>query len=157
MVDIEADAVQAAAEEKSRELAGELANRWFSRANEILTSAGDELEYETFPVVQSGTPPQWDEAEGAFVMSFSHAAASYFEYGTTAHEVKAKEADVLAFEWPEMANERFGDTNKTFKEVFSDTWPTVFFPETQPDGIPAIRYLQRGREHAKRWLARQEQ
>lgn len=156
MADIDDDAFDEALQAQSKEVAGEAARRWFSRSNEVLLSAGDDLDYEVFPVNQAAQPPQWDEGEGAFVFSWPHVAAPYFEYGTTAHEVEANEADVLAFEWPEMANEQYGDTGMTFKEVFSDTWPTVFFPETSVSGIPAIRYNQRGRQAAKRWLKQRE-
>lgn len=152
MVSIDADAFDEALQAQSKEAAKEAAGRWFSRANDVLLSAGDDLEYEVFPVVQSAQPPTWDEGEGAFVMRWPHVAAPYFEHGTTAHEVEANEAEVLAFEWPEMANEQYGDTGMTFKEVFSDTWPTVFFPKTEPSGIARIGYNQRGKQAAERWL-----
>lgn len=157
MAEVNDDGLEEALTAQSEEVAKEAANRWFSEANELLLEAGDDHEYDVFPVVQSAQPPQWDSTEQAFVMHWPHTAARFFEHGTTKHEVEAQQADMLAFEWPEMANEQFGDTGQTFKEVFSDTWPTVFFESTEPDGIPRIGYLRRGRQHAARWLQQQEE
>lgn len=156
MADIEdSGALDDAIEGVSEDAAREAANRWFSQANENLMAAGDQLDYEVFPVVQSARPPQWDSGEDAWVMQWPHTAAKYMEHGSTEHEVSASSAEYLAFEWPEMANEEFGNTGETFKEVFSDTWPTVFFKSVTVSGIPRIGFVYSARDDAKRWLRQQ--
>lgn len=153
MADVEADRLDIVLEDVSREAAMEAANRWYSSANETLTQAGDDHEYEVFPVVQSAQPPQWDENEGAAVMAWPHQAAVFFEHGTTAHEVEGD--PLLVFEWEEMRGEEFADTGKTFEEVF-DEFPTVFLPRVSVDGIPRIGFAEQGRRDAARWLKERE-
>lgn len=127
-----------------KELTREAANRWFSTSQETLYSAGDNHEFEVYPVAQSAVPPQWDESEGAWIFAYPHVAAPHFEWGTAPHEIEARQAEVLAFEWP--------DAPQDVQEMFEDTFPTVFFRSVEVDGIPALKFLRTGREEAKRFL-----
>lgn len=154
MAEVEAEGFTEALEAASEDLAMEAARRWHSEASDYLQKIGDELEYEVFPVVQAFQPPQWDSREHAAVFNVNHVAARFFEHGTTKHEVKGN--PWLAFEWEEMANEEFGDTGMTFKERFEDTWPTVFFRKTEPEGVERIGYMEHGRGKAARWLRSQQ-
>ena len=153
MAEATAEGFEETLEARSKELAMEAANRWFSAANEALLQAGDQLDYDMFPVVQGAQPPQWDPQAGAARMTWSHRASVFFEHGTTAHEIEGD--PLLAFEWEEMATEEFADTGKTFKKVFSETWPTVFFPSVEVAGIPRIGYVEHGRRKSARWLQSQ--
>jgi len=72
--------------------------------------------------------------------------SAMFEFGVDPHVIEAKDADVLAFPWPEMEGEPYGDTGKTWDEVFADTWPVVFLPRvnwgSKTDGIPKARAVR---------------
>lgn len=139
-------------EDLSREEAREAAGRWFSVSQERLLEGGDAHGYDVSSVAQAASPPQWDGSEGGFVFKYFHPAARYFEDGTDPHEVTPSQADALAFEWPEMRGEPFGDTGQTWDEVFADSWPTVFLPRTEVSGIEALDYFKMGRQAALRFL-----
>lgn len=72
--------------------------------------------------------------------------SSQFEFGVDPHVIEASDADMLAFPWPEMEGEEFGDTGKNFEEVFAETWPVVFFPKvnwgSRTGGIPKARAVR---------------
>lgn len=125
----------------ARDVTRDNANEWHSKAIETLYQRADEEEFDVASVAQSSLPPEWDEAEGAWTFVFPHIAAPFLEFGTDEHPIEAKDAEVLAFEWPEMEGEPFGDTGKTWDEVYADTWPTVFLPEVEHPGTPALRFL----------------
>lgn len=154
MASVEAEGLAESLEAASQDLAMEAARRWHSAATDHLLRVGDDLEYEVFPVAQAFLPPGWDAREQAAVFGVQHPAAVYFEHGTTEHEVTG--SPWLAFEWGEMADEEFGDTGMTFKERFEDTWPTVFFPKVEVEGVERIGYMAHGRDVAARWLQSQE-
>lgn len=72
--------------------------------------------------------------------------SAQFEFGVDPHVIEAKNADMLAFPWPEMEGVQFGDTDQTFDEVFAETWPIVFFPEvnwgSESGGISRARAVR---------------
>lgn len=142
---VDARGLEAAFEGLAHDEAMDMANRWFSAATEHLYEGGDELDYDVQNVAQSGVPPQ-DEGD-EIVFKFIHPASRFFNDGTDDHPVVGN--DTLAFEWPEVANEEFGDTGKTFKEVYADTWPTVFMPAVNVSGIEAIKFMEKGRARAR--------
>jgi len=119
-----------------KEATRELSNEWFSKSQERLLDEGDDHEYEVYPVVQSGQPPRWTGENWEF--SYPHVAAAYFEYGTEPHEIEAKNAEFLAFEWP--------DAPDWVREQFRQTFPTVFFKSVDHPGTPALRYLRGTRD-----------
>ncbi|GGO03509.1 hypothetical protein [Haloarcula pellucida] len=125
-----------------RDMALEAANRAFSASQEELTEGGDKHGYDTYPVVQSGTPPQWDDQLGGAVFDYRHPAAYFFEVGTQTHTVPGD--DVLVFEWPDAPPE--------VREMFDDSFPTVFLPEATVDGIERIDYVKSGMRIAEQWL-----
>lgn len=130
--------------ELGRELAMEAANRWFSWSQEIFLEGGDQHGYDIFPVVQAAHPPEWAGDEVEFV--YPHDATVFFEKGTTAHEVEANQADVLAFEWEDAPPE--------VRDMFEETFPTVFFPSVEVEGIERIGGIERGRQRTLRWMER---
>lgn len=123
-----------------REASQEFARRWYSKSRKRLYDLGDEMQFEVYPVAQSAQPPSWDG--GAWVFHYPHKAALFFEYGAAEHEIEPVNAEVLAFEWPDMAGEPFGDTGKTWDEVYASSWPTVFLPKVNHPGMPALRFIR---------------
>lgn len=117
----------------AREATKEKANEWHSRAIEMLYDRGEDEDYEVFPVAQSAMPPEWDEAEGGWVFAFPHVAAAIFEFGAIPHEIEAKRAEYLAFEWPDAPPE--------IQEQFSATFPTVFFKKVDHPGVNALHFV----------------
>lgn len=122
-----------------KEASEEFARRWFTASNEHLLQKGDEYGYEVYPVVQAAQPPRW--TGDAWVFTYPHRASGYFEYGVEEHEIEANNAEVLAFEWP--------DAPPDIREMFSDTFPTVFFPKVTHPGIPALAFVRNGRAEVK--------
>ena len=95
----------------------------------------------------------WKDAESsiqreadAITISAEWPFSAQFEHGVEPHTIEATNADFLAFPWPEMRGEEFGNTGKNFEEVFADTWPVVFFPKvnwgSRTGGIPAARAVR---------------
>lgn len=149
--EVDTSELEVAVVEFGRDRAMEAARRANSASQEILLSEGDERDYEVFPIVQSAQPAEWDSSREAAVFDYTHRAAQFLHDGTQTHPVVA-DGQTLAFEWPEMEGEEYGDTGKTFDEVFADSWPTVFFPAVEVDGLPALRYVDRGLAQAGQWL-----
>lgn len=144
-VHVDADDLAVTVENLSRDIAMEAANRWFSWSQEIFTEGGDQEGYDIFPVVQSARPPEWTEDGAEFV--YPHEATQFFEKGTTAHEIEANQGDVLAFEWEDAPAE--------VRDMFEETFPTVFFPSVTVDGIERIGGIERGRQRTVQWLESQ--
>lgn len=139
----------------SKEQAEQAMRRWYSWSQDELRQAGDRLGYEWSPVMMNMEPPFWNERTQRYEFLSQHFATVFFEYGAEPHEIRARRAEFLAFPWPEMENEEFGNTGKTFGEVFADTWPIVFFKETSHPGMEETRFLRKGRDRARDWLASQ--
>lgn len=95
-------------------------------------------------LAQSFTVPQWDDSEQAWRFAVTHFSAGFHEWGVTPHEIRAKQADVLAFPWPDAPEE--------IEEKFEDTFPYVFFDKVEHPGVPGIGYLRHGRERARQRL-----
>lgn len=129
---------KSAAETKGRE--------WHAAADRLLLKRGDMADfgnYEVYPIVQGSVWLGWQKRENGWAFAYPHTAAIYFEFGTDPHKIEPKDPEGwLAFEWPEMENEEFGNTGKTFKEVFEDSWPTVFFKEVMHPGTKPLRFLR---------------
>lgn len=95
----------------------------------------------------------WEDAESsiernadAITIRGEWPFSAQFEHGVDPHVIEANDADMLAFPWPEMRGEEFGNTGKNFEEVFADTWPVVFFPKvnwgSETGGIPKARAVR---------------
>lgn len=83
-------------------------------------------------------PPEWRVSEQAAVWTITHAAAVFHEFGARPHEIKAKQAEALAFEWPDAPDE--------VAEQFESSFPTVFFNSVEHPGVPAIGMVRHGRD-----------
>lgn len=133
---------------------------WFTASQERLVEAAqqragggaaDDSEGKTYrkknaltDMLDEFQPPVWVEGENAWTFSLTHAAAFFHEYGADAHEIRAKQARALAFEWPDAPDE--------IKEQFESSFPTVFFNSVEHPGTPAIGMIRYGREEARQRL-----
>lgn len=133
--------INAALYPASKEAGRDLANKWFEESQRILADAAAETNLD--PIMKSGQPPAWDRGREAWIFGYSHAASIYPEFGTEPHTITPTNADVLAFEWPEAPAD--------IREMFEETFPTVFFREVEHPGTEEIRYVRGGRERARRW------
>ncbi|AGM11977.1 hypothetical protein DNAM5_118 [Haloarcula californiae tailed virus 1] len=96
-------------------------------------------------IAQTAQPPTWNEDEQRWEFSYTHEGAVFQEFGAKPHEIRAKKAEVLAFEWPDAPEE--------VKEQFEHTeGDLVFFESVNHPGIPAIGFVRYGRDVAKREL-----
>lgn len=141
--DIDTTELEVAVEDLGREMAIEAADRALTASQEILLDEGDARDYEVFPIVQSATPAQWDGSRGAAVFDYSHRASVFLHDGTQTHEIVADDG-VLAFEWPDAPPE--------VQDMFESTFPTVFFKSVEVEGLPALKYVERGLGEAADWL-----
>jgi len=144
MAEIDTSELNEALGELTKEQARDIANRWFSRSQEMLQTNGDEAGYDYSPILQSGQPPRWTGE--AWQFGYSHIAASYFEFGTDAHTITPTNADYLRFEWPDAPQE--------IRERFSETFPVVFFKEVEVEGIESLRYVRDSRDEIAGQAAR---
>lgn len=140
MAEIDASGLTDAVGGLSKRAARDVANRWFSRSQEILQEEGDAAGYNHSSVLQSGQPPQFDGESWRF--GYGHTASVFFEFGTEPHTITPNQADMLVFEWEDAPAE--------VREMFSDTFPTVFFREVEVDGIDELRYVRDGRAQTVR-------
>lgn len=168
-VEIDTREIELGFEELTQAVGREAAGRWFSASQEHLAAAtanrsgsgaaddsardqrGSLIGRQTnnlHSILQSGQPPQWDEAREAWVFTYTHLASVWMEYGTRPHVIEPKHADWLAFEWPDAPDE--------IKERFEDTFPLVFFKRIDHPGAPAIGYVRAGRHACERWLKEQD-
>ena len=136
---------QLGSERTLREVSRDAMDVWFTESQNILAeydSREDDTNY--FPIMQSGQPPWWDAQRQAWMFRYSHLAAVFAEYGTKPHEIRAKEAEYLAFEWPDAPEE--------IRERFSETFPLVFFKKVNHPGTDAVRYVRDARDDAVQFL-----
>jgi hypothetical protein len=127
----------------AREATRPRANEWHSKATELLYERADEQEFDVQSIAQSALPPQWDDSEQAWVFTFPHTAAPFLEFGADEHEIAAKNAEFLAFEWPEGGDVVLDEeTGTTVREAFEKTFPTVFFKKVNHPGVPALKYMR---------------
>lgn len=165
MVDGErGDAVQAiigATERYGKRVTREAATIWNTAAQQrIMEAAGARAdldaqrdqrgplegrqEHQLHQLANAFSAPTWDSEEGAWVFACTHAFAGVHEWGAVPHEIEAKTAQALAFEWPDAPDE--------VKEQYEDTFPLVFFDSVEHPGVPAIGYMRHGRREAARNL-----
>jgi len=144
-VEIDSRALVKRADQMARQLTRDGMDVWFSKSQDTLYEADSEDEGSNlYPIGQSAQPPTWDEAAGGWRFSYTHIAAVFHEFGTEDHEVRAREAEVLAFEWPDAPAE--------VREEFRETFPLVFYPKTEVSGVREIGYVRAGREAARSFL-----
>lgn len=149
-------------EDDGKRITREAMDVWFAQAQDRLVAAAqqraggegaDDSEGKTYrqqnnlsDILDEFQPPVWVEDENAWIFTVTHAAAVFHEFGADAHEIEAKRAQALAFEWPDAPTE--------IEEQFEDTFPTVFFNSVEHPGTPAIGFIRYGREKARQRLSR---
>jgi len=168
MADIQADdggdptkAIIGKAQSKEDELTRDAMNLWFQESTDWLTEAAETRnevglmhgrkgrEMNGLSQIAAGAvPPSWDKRREAWVFSFPHEGAVFQEFGARPHEIRAKKAEVLAFEWPDAPAE----VKKQFEDTEGDL---VFFESVNHPGIPAIGFVRYGRDRASRYLEQQ--
>lgn len=113
------------------------------RSHERLEAVASAHDYEVENVVDSLEGPEVRRENNRIVVEYgwTHKAAAFFERGTADHTVTGN--PVLAFEWPDAPAE--------VAEDYPETFPLVFFRNTDPSGIEQSRYARHGLE----WLRRE--
>lgn len=105
-------------------------------------------------LAQEFTVPVWSEDKGAWVFAVTHFAAAFHEFGAEPHEIRARQARALVFEWPDMPQE--------VREKFEDQWasptnsleePQVAFNSVEHPGVPGIGFMRYGRQQAEERLS----
>lgn len=149
-------AVKTALDDSKKEAGKVLMDVWFeasqrrlSQAAEQRSGAGpDDSEGKVYrennqltEILQSFTPPRWNPSDDSWTFNVTHAGAVFNEFGATPHEIEAKQAQALAFEWP--------DAPKEIREKYEDTFPLVFFDSVKHPGTPAIGYVRHGRDKTR--------
>lgn len=126
----------------TRDVIREAAARWFSASQRHLAdaAAGTNLHF----ILQSATPPEWDAEREAYIFDYRHVAAPFHEFGARPHEIRARHAEYLAFEWP--------DAPPKIREQFKETFPLVFFKRVFHPGVPTIGFVRHGRDVAADFL-----
>lgn len=156
-----AEAVQEEIDDNAKEITRDAMDVWFSSAQDRLVEAAeqragggaaDDSEGRTgrknnalTDMLDEFQPPRWHRGDQAWMFTVTHAAAALHEWGAEPHEIRARQAQALAFEWPDAPEE--------IKEQFEDSFPTVFFNSIQHPGTPAIGFLRHGREEARQRLS----
>ena len=110
----------------------------------ILRSFGNRHGYNVDPVIESLAEPQIHRSSNRVEAhwGWDHTAAPFFNTGTTfTNPIQGN--PILAFEWPDAPPE--------VREDFADTFPTVFFPQTEPTGLPGSGFVEAGLH----WLMRE--
>lgn len=147
-------------EANQKELAQDFINLWFQESQEWLYDAAQRrselgkqhgvegrAQNGLHKVADEAVPPMWNQSEERWEFSYPHEGAVFQEFGAQPHEIRAREAERLAFGWP--------DAPKEIKEEFAETeGDLVFFEKVNHPGIPAIGFLRYGRERAKRRMER---
>jgi len=149
-------------DDNGKRITREAMDVWFAKSQDRLIAAAeqrtggqgaDDSEGRTYreknnltDMLDEFQPPVWVEDEDAWVFTVTHSAAVFHEFGAEGHEIRARQAQALAFEWPDAPEE--------IKEQFEDSFPTVFFNSVEHPGTPAIGFIRYGREKARQRLSR---
>lgn len=143
-------------EKQQKQLAIDVMDVWFAASQDHLIAAAEERsggagsrtvqqkENDLTDMLDEFQPPRWDEQMEAAVFIWGHEAGIFHEFGAKSHEIEAREAEALAFEWPDAPQE--------IHEKFEETFPTVFFQSVEHPGVPAIAPIRHGRGEARRRL-----
>lgn len=146
------DEIILALQEGQEDLSRDGMHLWFEQSQEWLAQAaqnrselgkqhGNQTREQNglHAIQQSAVPPSWDENDEYWSFSYPHIGAIFQEFGARPHEIRARRAEVLAFEWPDAPQE--------VKQQFEDTeGDLVFFESIDHPGVPAIGFVRRGRD-----------
>lgn len=131
--DVAREAVLDEAEQHARE---EIAPEVRQHAHDILEAYGREHDYDVGPIIAAGET-RVERRKGRVVVRWGWPEpAIFFERGTVAHVVEAKNADVLSFIWedpPDWVREEY--------EREGDGW-RVFLPKVEVAGLPESRFIR---------------
>lgn len=145
-------------EDRKKEFTRDAAHLWFQESTDWLEDAaqtrsalgrqhgrtGREM-HGLDQIRKTAQPPQWEESREAWVWTVPHEGAVFQEFGAMPHEIRARKAEVLAFEWP--------DAPRKVQEQFEHTeGDLVFFESIDHPGIPAIGFIRYGRQQAQKFL-----
>lgn len=126
--------------ELRQEIAKIVARYWRMQSKSVLRTAAKERDSDGLNHIAEAATDIQVTSEGV-TWKFDHVGAVYQNFGTRPHEVRAKKAEVLAFEWPEAPQE--------VKEQFEHTeGDLVFFEKTNNPGLPALQFMEKGRDRA---------
>lgn len=145
-------AIHAKLEEMEHEFGRDIMQFWFEQSQRWLAEAAEQraelgrqhgrqgrAQTGLHAIHNSAIPPQYDETTGDWTFSYPHEGAVFQEFGAIPHEIRAKEAEALAFEWPDQPDE--------IREQFEHTeGDLVFFESISHPGIPAIAFVRRSRD-----------
>lgn len=154
------NAIRVELEQRGREYTRDAAHLWYQESTDWLRDAAERRAEVGLAHGRAGragqgldqirlssVPPTWEKEEEAWVFSFPHRGAVFQEFGAMPHEIRAKRAEALAFEWPDAPEE--------VKEQFEHTeGDLVFFESVDHPGIPAIGFVRYGRDRAQAFLRR---
>lgn len=141
-------------ESNKKELTEDFINLWFQESQDWLMEAAQRRSQigkshgvkgrssnGLHAIAKSAVPPSWNFEKRWWEFSYPHYGAVFQEFGAQPHEIRAKEAEALAFGWP--------DSPEKVKEEFADTkGDLVFFKSVNHPGIPAIGFVRYGRQRA---------
>lgn len=143
--DIESQ-VEEAVEDLAKQAGKKLITEWKAASEQKLDRARIDRDSDGLSnIIEAFTDPEYAESENAWTFNVEHTGAIYQEYGADEHEIRARQASFLAFEWPDAPPE--------VKEQFEDTeGDLVFFQSINHPGIPPIYFMRHGRIDAIRSL-----
>lgn len=147
--------------ERKSEMTKEYIDLWFQESTDWLSDAAQRrselgvshgregrAQHGLDQIRKGAIPPYWDDRREAWVFGFPHIGAIFQEFGAIPHEIRAKKAEALAFEWPDAPE----DVKEDFEYTEGDL---VFFESVNHPGIPAIGFTRYGRDKAELYLEKQ--
>ena len=132
----EADARDALLDELEAYAREEIAPAVQQHAHDILEAYGREHDYDVGPIIEAGETSAERRGDTVVIRWGWPDPAIFFERGTVAHVVEAKNADVLSFIWedpPDWVREEY--------EREGDGW-RVFLPKVEVAGLPESRFIR---------------
>lgn len=122
-----------------------IATRWAENSEQYLRQKSKERSAQMdgdsglHRIADEFTDPEWDDGRESWVFTVDHPAAIIHEVGATEHEIRARNAQMLAFEWP--------NAPRRIQKMFSHTeGDLVFFKSVNHPGVPAVGYIAAGRD-----------
>lgn len=117
-----------ALQDAARQMTKAEAEEWRQEAINELRDAGNRLDWNVEPVIQSFSEVRWDASAKAWTFEVRHSAAGFMNFGTDPHIITPDDQESLRF----VAN---GET--------------VFTDKSEHPGMPAISFMQKARERVR--------
>ncbi len=124
-----------------------LAREVQQQAHGLLRSYGNRHDYDVESLIAAGAVEVDRQSDRVVARWGWPEPAIYFERGTVAHEVEARNADVLSFIWtdpPGWVREEFEPEGDGYR---------VFLPRVEVEGLPESRFIR----DSLHWLRRRLQ